>query len=119
MGARNDEGNEDWADPAAVTFRPLADDDPGLAGRLVDRFTTRLLTDMSATERAYAREWKPPRFEVGRTPDGSRLLRISFAGGQRVTGWDGSGPDADAIVEEYAESSADDVEWDYWVLDEG
>jgi hypothetical protein len=70
---------------------------------------------MSPTEQAYGRQWEPPRFEAGRTPKGGTVLRISFAGGQSVTEWDGSDTDAEVIANSYADTSALNSEWDYWV----
>src|SRR3981081_1105725 len=94
-----DEDDEGWADFEAAEFCPLVDDNVGLAGRLSDRFRTRLVIGMSASERAYAEEWESPRFEVGTTPTGNLVLAIHFAGGRSVTGWDGSEADAESIVD--------------------
>jgi hypothetical protein len=96
-------------------FRPLVDDDAGLAGRLSDRFPSRLVIGMSPSERRYAEKSQPPRFEVGSTPIGNLVLAIDFGGGRSVTGWDGSGADAEYIVDAQAETSAANSEWDEWV----
>lgn len=47
---------------------------------------------------------------------GGRLLAATFGGRRAVTGWDGSEVDAEQIIDSFAETSADDSEWDYWVM---
>jgi len=106
---------DSWAHFEEAIFSPLANDDADLAARLSAHFLQRLVGDMSATERADALRWKPPRFEVGVTPSGGRVLGIHFGGRSSVTEWDGTVADAECIVDSFAETSAADIEWDYWV----
>jgi hypothetical protein len=115
MGIVTDEHELDWADFRAAVFHPLANDNEGLASSLSARSHDRLVSDMSLSERAYAEEWRPPRFEVGRTPAGRAVLAIDFGGGRSVIDWDGSDADAEAIVDSCAETAAVNNEWDYWV----
>ena len=93
----DEDADGDWADFEAAIFSPMTTADPALAVDLSTRFLERLVFDMSPTERAYALGWEPPRFEVGITPAGGRVLGIYFGGGRSVTDWDGTVADAESI----------------------
>ena len=106
---------EAWADFEAAKFHPLVEDQPDLAERLWIRFLQRLTAEMSPSEREYAEGWGPPCFDVGVTPRGNRVLRITFAGGSSTTDWSGSEAEAHEIADSVATTSAYDSETDFWV----
>jgi hypothetical protein len=107
--------DDDWSDSEGASFHPMEDDDAGLANRLSARFVGRLVVGMSPAEQSYAEGWPPPRFEVGVTPKGNRVLAVVFMGGRSIADWDGSEAEAELITESCAETKAIDSAWDYWV----
>jgi hypothetical protein len=111
--------DDEWCDFDAAEFHAMEAVDAELSARLSTRFQERLVTHMTPSERTYADGWPPPRFEVGVTPKGERVLAVVFGGGRSVTDWDGSEADAAEIVESCADTSAVNSEWDYWVQDDG
>lgn len=104
----------DFADWNAAAFTSLDQTDPELAqrlsARLVDRFLAR--AGLSAIRREEA--LGQTTIELGVTPKGVRLLRVTLplGAGHPENSWDGSSANAEAIVDAMAEHAAEDVVWD-------
>ncbi|MGH9164431.1 MAG: hypothetical protein ACRDZW_02815, partial [Acidimicrobiales bacterium] len=70
---------------------------------------------LTAEEWAFALEATAPKVRFGRGEDGDVVLVVTYYGGTtEFGGWDGSVEDAEAIVDEHAETAAMNVSDGYW-----
>jgi hypothetical protein len=114
------EDDDDGDDLTDAVVRPLADDDPALAARLLARFLAGLeASDLSPAERDYLGGYKPIVISAGDTRSGLRVLQFRFAGSTTTIEWDGSPTDAEGLIEGFAENAAANVAGDYWIHGRG